>query len=326
MLHKEQHLANVSSLSGFLLLKFSEVWEMQILYFIGFLVFYLAAVAGNLLIISAVASDHHLHTPMYFFLMSLAIQDVGQVSVIFPKAMANSLRNCRHISYSGCVAQVLMFVFFIASDFFLLTVMAYDRYVAICNPLHYEILMNKHVCIRMIATVWNVSFFYDVLHTGGTFATPFCSNDINQFFCEIPALLKLACSDFHLAEIVVLFVSASIGLCCFIFIVVTYVHIFTAVLRIPSALGRQKAFSTCLPHLIVYSMFIFTGYFAYLKPTSNFTSHLDLAFTLLYSSFPPMMNPIIYSLRNKDVKHALSKLFGLRSSFRNNLSILVQQR
>ncbi|XP_044279525.1 olfactory receptor 14A16-like [Varanus komodoensis] len=317
MFLKEQHVNNESSVTEFLLLEFSNIRDWQILYFMGFLAFYLTAVVGNLLIISAVASDHHLNTPMYFFLMNLAMQDVGQVSVIFPKAMANSLMNGRLISYSGCVAQVLFFLSFVASDVFLLTVMAYDRYVAICYPLQYQSLMNKQVCIRMIATVWISSFVCGVLHTGGTFVSPFCSNIVNQFFCEIPHLLKLACSHLNLFEIGVISCFASIGLGCCIFIFVTYMHIFTAVLRIPSVQGRQKVFSTCLPHLTVFFVFASTAYLAYLKPTSNSTSHLDFAFTLIYTMLPPMMNPIIYSMRNKEMKRALSKVFVLRFSFRN---------
>ncbi|XP_044279532.1 olfactory receptor 14A16-like [Varanus komodoensis] len=325
MILNKKYLFNESSFSEFLLLEFSNTQEIQMLYFIGFFVFYLAAVAGKL-IISGVASDHHLHTPMYFFLMNLAMQDVGQVSVIFPKAMANSLMNGRHISYAGCVAQVLFFLFFLASDFFLLTVMAYDRLVAICNPLQYEMLMNKQSCIQMVSAVWIFIFLYGVLHSGGTFASPFCSNVINQFFCEIPALLKVVCSDLYIIEIGVLFLGAIVWLCCFIFIVVTYMHIFTAVLQIPSTQGKKKAFSTCLPHLIVCSIFIITGDFAYLKPTSNSASFLDLAFTMIYSIVPPLLNPVIYSMRNKELKRALSKLLGTRSFRRNNLSIPVLQR
>ncbi|XP_062992756.1 olfactory receptor 14A16-like [Elgaria multicarinata webbii] len=302
---------NESLLSEFLLLEFSNVRELQILHFIAFLVFYLAAVAGNVLIISAIVSDQRLHTPMYFLLMNLAILDVGQVSVIFPQTILNSLFNTRHISYSGCVAQVLLFVLFSISDFSLLTAMAYDRYVAICNPLQYELLMNKQACIKMVTTVWIVSFLYAVLHTGGTFAPPFCSNVVNQFFCEIPQLLKLACSDLYQIETGALFLSAIILLCCFTYIVVTYVHIFTAVLRIPSVQGRQKAFSTCLPHLIVVSIFVSTGSVSHLKATSNSTSHMDLVFTMVYTMVPPLMNPVIYSMRNKEIKHALSKLLGL---------------
>ncbi|XP_061447842.1 olfactory receptor 14A16-like [Rhineura floridana] len=314
----EQSLANQSSLTEFLLLGFSEVQELQILHFFAFLAFYLAAVTGNLLIISAVAFDHHLHTPMYFFLMCLALQDLGQVSVIVPKSMANSLMNTRHISYSGCVAQVFLFLFLLASDFSLLTVMAYDRYIAICNPLQYEMLMNKQACIEMVASVWITGFLYGVLHTGGTFASPFCSNIVNQFFCEIPHLLKLACSDLYLIEIGALALSAVLGLGCFVFIIISYVHIFTAVLKIPSTKGRQKAFSTCLPHLIVFSIFVSTGYFSYFKPTSSTLTNLDLAFTMIYSMVPPILNPVIYSMRNKEIRHSLSKLLALRHASKNS--------
>ncbi|XP_061447830.1 olfactory receptor 14A16-like [Rhineura floridana] len=320
---KKQSIINQSFHSEFLLLEFSEVRELQILHFFGFLVYYLTTVTGNLLIISAVASDYRLHTPMYFFLMNLAMQDLGQVSVIIPKSMANSLMNTRHISYSGCVAQVLFFVFCITSDLSLLTVMAYDRYVAICNQLQYEMLMNKQVCIQMIASVWITGFLYGVLNTGGTFAPPFCSNIVNQFFCEIPQLLKLVCSDLNLIEIGVVVLGAAYASSCFIFIIITYVHIFTSVLRIPSTEGKQKAFSTCLPHLTVVSIFLTTSVFTYLKPTSNSPSHLDLVFSMIYSMVPPLINPIIYSMRNKEIKFALSKLLCLGHFSLNNFSSLI---
>ncbi|XP_028560223.2 olfactory receptor 14A16-like [Podarcis muralis] len=306
---------NQSSISGFLLLEFSAVREQQILHFSLFLILYLAIISGNLLIISAVVFDHHLHTPMYFFLMNLAIQDLGSVSAIIPKSMANSFHNTRYISYSGCVAQVFCFVSFVGSDFFLLTVMAYDRYVAICNPLQYEMVMNKAACTQMVAGVWITGLFYGTLHTGGTFAVQFCSNIVNQFYCEIPELLKVSCSDSYLAEVVILVISAVIELGCFFFIIATYVLIFTAVLRIPSIQGRKKAFSTCLPHLTVFSVFIFTGWFAYLRPPSDTPSGLDLALTVIYTFVPPMLNPVIYSMRNKDIQVALAKLSASLSSF-----------
>ncbi|XP_034991225.2 olfactory receptor 14I1-like [Zootoca vivipara] len=317
---KEQSIVNQSSPSGFLLMEFSEVRELQILHFCMFLAFYLAALIGNILIISAVAFDSHLQTPMYFFLINLAIQDIGSVSVIMPKSMANTLLNIRYISYAGCVAQVFFFLFFLISDFFLLTVMAYDRYVAICKPLQYEMLMNMQACIQMVIRVWISSFLCGVLHTGCTFSSPLCSNVVNQFFCEVPHLLKMACSDLYLFEIGAIVLGSVTVLGCFIFIIATYVQIFTEVLKIPSAEGRQRAFSTCLPHLIVVSIFVFTGCFAYLKPTSNSPSHLDLAFTMIYSMVPPLMNPIIYSMRNKEVKNALSKLLGSRLSSMNAFS------
>ncbi|XP_053215927.1 olfactory receptor 14I1-like [Podarcis raffonei] len=311
---KDQTIANQSFVSEFLLLEFSKVREFQIIHFVIFLVLYLAIVTGNLLIISAVAFDHRLHTPMYLFLMNLAMQDLGQVSVIIPKSMANSLMNSRHISYSGCVAQVLFFTFFISTDFFLLIVMAYDRYAAICNPLQYQMVMNLRACTEMILTVWITGFLYAGLHTVSTFATPFCSNVVNQFFCEIPQLIKLSCSKKNQIETGIVLLFALVGLGCFIFVLVTYVQIFSAVLRMPSAQGRQKAFSTCLPHLMVFSTFMVTGLFSYLSPMTNTATHLDLFFTVIYSMVPPLLNPLIYSMRNKEIKAALSNMLRLKTS------------
>ncbi|XP_063158412.1 olfactory receptor 14A16-like [Candoia aspera] len=299
--------------SVFLLLEFSNIRELQIMYASIFLILYLITLTGNFLIISAVVFDSHLHTPMYFFLMNLALQNIGSVSVIVPKSIINSFMNIQQISYPECVTQVLLFLFFVDSDISLLTVMAYDRYVAICNPLHYDMKINRKGCTQMVGSVWIASLFNAVLNTIGTFLTPFCSNAINQFYCEIPHLLKIACSGLYVTEIGVVVFSITLAFCCFVFIVVTYVEIFLAVLRIPSIQGRKKAFSTCLPHLIVFSIFLFTGCFAYLRPISDKPSQLDFAITVMYSIIPPMMNPLIYSMRNNDIKIALSRLFGPRS-------------
>ncbi|XP_060111826.1 olfactory receptor 14A16-like [Heteronotia binoei] len=306
-------MSNKSIMSNFLLLEFSQVRELQFLHLIAFLTVYLATVTGNLLIIFSIALNHHLHTPMYLLLMNLAIQDIGQISVTVPKSMFNILLNTRHISYSGCVAQVFFFYSFVASDFFVLTVMAYDRYVAICNPLHYEMVINRNVCRDMIIGVWVTGFLYAGLHTTGTFATHFCSNIVNQFFCEIPQLIKLTCSDLNLLEMTAIGVGVVLALGCFVYILVTYMHIFTTVLRLPSTKGRQKAFSTCIPHLTVCSTFFFTACFAHLKPVSNTPSLLDLVFALIYSFVPPMLNPVIYSIRNKEIKKAMAKVLGFRN-------------
>ncbi|XP_065270466.1 olfactory receptor 14A16-like [Emys orbicularis] len=315
-------MSNRTTVTEFLLLGFSDVRELQILHFVVFLVIYLAALVGNLLIITAVAFDHHLHTPMYFFLMNLSILDIGSISVPVPKSMANSLMNTKSISYSGCVAQVFFFMLFSSTDIALLTVMAYDRYVAICQPLHYERVMNRRACIQMAASAWISIFVYTALHTGNTFAMSFCGgNMVDQFFCEIPQLLKLACSDSYRSEAGAIAFSVCLGLGCFVFIVVSYVQIFTTVLRIPSEQGRHKALSTCLPHLTVVSLFFSTVGFAYLKPTSSSTSVLDLMVAVLYSVVPPMMNPIIYSMRNKEIKAALRKLMAGRLFTKNELSI-----
>ncbi|XP_066485910.1 olfactory receptor 14J1-like [Tiliqua scincoides] len=312
-LRNEKPINNHSSVSQFLLLEFSEVRELQILHALLFLVLYLATVTGNLIIISAVVLDYRLHTPMYFFLMNLAIFDLGSISVIVPKSMANSLFNMRLISYSGCIAQVFFSLLFTTSDIYFLTVMAYDRYVAICNPLQYEMVMNRQRCLELVAAAWFGGLLNGGLHASGTFAVPFCSNVVNQFFCEIPQLLKLICSGASPFESGVIALGAAFNIGCSIFIIVSYLRIFTVVLRMPSVQGRRKAFSTCLPHLIVFSMFVVTGSCAYLRPPSNAPSHLDLAFSMIYSLVPPLLNPVIYSMRNRDIKCALSKLLGEES-------------
>ncbi|XP_023961779.2 olfactory receptor 14A16-like [Chrysemys picta bellii] len=306
-------MSNQTTVTEFLLLGFSDVRELQILHFVVFLVIYLVALVGNLLIFMAIAFDHHLHTPMYFFLMNLSILDIGSISVTVPKSMANSLMNTKSISYAGCVAQVFFLFFLLRADFSLLTIMAYDRYVAICQPLHYERMMNSTACVQMAASAWITGILYSVLHTGNTFALTFCGgNMVDQFFCEIPQLLKLSCSDSYLSEFGVLAFSACLLLGCFVFIIVSYIQIFKSVLRIPSEQGRHKALSTCLPHLTVVSMVVFIGAFAYLKPTSSSPSALDLVVAVLYSVLPPIMNPIVYSLRNKEIKAALRRLTGCR--------------
>lgn len=302
-------MANGSIITEFLLLGFSEDRDIQLLYFVIFLLIYLAALMGNSLIIIAVTTDSGLQSPMYFFLANLSIMDLGYISVTILKAMANSIMNTRMISYSECITQVFFLFFFMASDFFLLTVMAYDRYVAICEPLHYETVVNKEASIKMAVSAWICGFLYASLHTGATFAIPFCANVINQFFCEIPQLLKLSCSNLYLIEVGVLSFSACLGLGCFGFIVVSYVEIFKTVFRIPHSQGREKAFSTCIPHLIVVSLFLFTGMFANLKLTSNALPGLDSLIAMAYCVFPPVMNPIIYSIRNKEIKAVLWKLY-----------------
>ncbi|XP_063159021.1 olfactory receptor 14A16-like [Candoia aspera] len=300
---------NQTRMPYFLLLGFSESQRLQLLHFFLFFVLYLAITTANLLIICAVAFDRHLHRPMYFFLMNLALQDLGSVSVIVPKSMVNSLIDTRHISYFGCVAQVFLLVSFLGSNVSLLTVMAYDRYVAICNPLHYEMVMNWKACTEIIILVWVTSLLYGMLHTIGTFSINFCSNVVNQFFCEIPQLLKLSCSGFNLVEVGVLVASVTAGLGCICFITVSYAMIFKAVQRISSEKGRQKALSTCIPHLLVVSMLTSTGCLAYLRPPSNTPSFIDFGLTVLYSLLPPLFNPIIYSMRNTNIKFVLSKLW-----------------
>ncbi|XP_074994967.1 olfactory receptor 14J1-like [Calonectris borealis] len=195
------------------------------------------------------------------------------------------------------------------AEYYILTIMAYDRYVAICQPLHYGTLLGSRACVHMAAAAWGNGFFTALLHTANTFSLPLCKgNAVDQFFCEIPPLLKLSCSHTYLREAGLLVVSFSFSLGCFIFIVVSYVQIFRAVLRIPSEQGWHKTFSTCLPHLAVVSLFVSTAMFAYLKPPSISSPSLDLVVTVLYSVVPPALNPLIYSMRNQELKDALKKL------------------
>ncbi|XP_048343490.1 olfactory receptor 14I1-like [Sphaerodactylus townsendi] len=304
-------MPNLTSTAEFLLLEFSDAQEVQLLYFFVFLTVYLTGVTGNLLIILAVALDHHLHSPMYFFLMNLAILDLGLISVMLLKTMANSLMNSRSISYLGCVAQVFCLFVFEGADFAILTIMAHDRHIAICNPLQYETIMHRGACFQMAASAWIAGILSGVLNTGATFCIPFCSNAIDQFFCEVPQILKLACSDMYLVEVGMLMFICLLGLGCLIFIVFTYVQIFVAVLRIPSLHARKKAISTCLPHLTVVSLLAFSGIFANVRPRSYSSSDCNVFFAIIYAVVPPLLNPFIYSMRNKEIKTALLKLSDL---------------
>ncbi|XP_062370245.1 olfactory receptor 14A16-like [Cinclus cinclus] len=240
---------------------------------------------------------------MFFFLLNLALTDLGSICTTVPKAMHNSLWHTNNISYSACAAQVFLVFFFLGTEFSLLTIMSYDRYVSICKPLHYGTLLGSRACAHMAAAAWASAFLNALLHTANTFSLPLChGNALGQFFCEIPQILKLSCSKSYLRELGLLAVSAFPFFGCFVFIVFSYVQIFRAVLRIPSEQGRHKAFSTCLPHLAVVSLFISTGVFAYLKPPSISSPSLDLALSVLYSVVPPALNPLIYSLRNQELK------------------------
>ncbi|XP_071311140.1 olfactory receptor 14C36-like [Agelaius tricolor] len=302
-------MSNSSSIRHFLLLALADTRQLQLLHFCLLLGISLAALLGNGLIISAVACGHRLHTPMFFFLLNLALADLGSICTTVPKAMHNSLWDTRNISYSGCAAQLFFFMFFISAEYFLLTVMCYDRYVSICQPLHYGTLLGSRACAHMAAAAGASAFLNAFMHTANTFSLPLCKgNALGQFFCEIPQILKLSCSKSYLRELRLIAVSVCLGLGCFVFIVFSYVQIFRAVLRIPSEQGRHKAFSTCLPHLAVVSLFLSTSTFYYLKPPSISSPSLDLALSVLYSVVPPVLNPLIYSLRNQELKDGLRKI------------------
>ncbi|KAM6996743.1 olfactory receptor 14C36-like [Passerculus sandwichensis] len=302
-------MSNSTFSTHFLLLALADTRQLQLLHFCLLLGISLAALLGNGLIISAVACGHHLHTPMFFFLFNLALSDLGSICTTVPKAMHNSLWDTRNISYAGCAAQVFLVFFFITAEFSLLIIMCYDRYVSICKPLHYGTLLGSRACAHMAAAAWASAFLYALLHTANTFSLPLChGNALGHFFCEIPHILKLSCTKTYLREHGLIVVGASLGSGCFVFIVFSYVQIFRVVLRIPSEQGRHKAFSTCLPHLAVVSLFVSTAVFAHPKPPSMSSPSLDLALSVLYSVVPPALNPLIYSLRNQELKAAVRTL------------------
>nr|XP_054506854.1 olfactory receptor 14J1-like [Agelaius phoeniceus] len=246
---------------------------------------------------------------MFFFLLNLALSDLGSICTTVPKAMHNSLWDTSTISYSACAAQVFFFFFFMSAEVSLLTIMCYDRYVSICKPLHYRTLLGSRACAHMAAAAWASGFLNALLHTANTFSLPLChGNALGQFFCDIPQILRLSCSKSYLRELGLIVVSAFLLFGCFVFMVFSYVQIFRAVLRIPSEQGRHKAFSTCLPHLAVVSLFVSTGIFSYLKPPSISSPSLDLTLSVLYSVVPPALNPLIYSLRNQELKDGMRKM------------------
>ncbi|XP_021238481.1 olfactory receptor 14J1-like [Numida meleagris] len=241
---------------------------------------------------------------MDFFLLNLALLVLGCISTTLPKAMGNALCDTTTISYTGCAAQVFFFLLLFSTEYGILTIMSYDCYIAICKPLHYRTLVDSRACVTMAAAAWGTGVLHAVLHTASIFSLPLChGNAVEQFFCEIAQILKLSCSGSYLREVGLVIFVALIFFACFVFMVLSYVQIFRAVLRMPSEQGRHKAFSTCLPHLAVVSLFVSTAMFSYLKPPSISSPSLDLVVALLYTVVPPpVINPLIYSMRNQQLR------------------------
>ncbi|KAM3823637.1 olfactory receptor 1G1-like [Vipera latastei] len=302
--------SNTSRVTEFLLLNFSDIHELQMLLFGFFLLIYLIALIENLLLITIVVLDCQLHKPMYIFLANLSILDICFISITVPKSMNISLTQIRSISFSGCMVQIFLGLTFAVVEFTLLAVMAYDRYIAICYPLHYQLLMSKIKCFCMVAVCWVSSIIYSTLHTLNIIFLPFCGpNNIDQIFCEITHTLKLVCANTYGNEMAVFMCGIIFGIIFSSSVIASYVRIFLTIKKIPSAQGKHKAFSTCFPHLAVFSLFMSTGLLTYLK-TSSESSIKEILASLLYSVVSPIANPLIYSLRNKEIKAALEKLIS----------------
>ncbi|KAM4823423.1 olfactory receptor 1D2 [Urocitellus parryii] len=300
----------------FLLIGLSEIPEQQQILFWTFLSMYLVAVVGNVLIILAIGSDSRLHTPMYFFLANLSLTDLFFVTNTIPKMLVNLRSHNKAISYPGCLTQLYFLVSLVALDNLILAVMAYDRYVAICHPLHYVTSMSPKLCLLLLTVCWSLSILYGLIHTLLMTRVTFCgSRKIHYIFCEMYVLLRLACSNTQINHTVLIATGCLIFLTPLGFMVMSYVWIIRAILRIPSASNKYKTFSTCASHLAVVSLFYGTLCMVYLQPLHTY-SMKDSVATVMYAVVTPMMNPFIYSLRNKDMHGALGRL--LRKPFQRS--------
>ena len=299
---------NVTQATEFILLGLSSGSEDQKPLFAMFLPIYLITVIGNLLIILTIRSDTHLQTPMYFFLSVLSFVDICYVTVIIPKMLANFLSETKTISYGECLTQMYFFIAFGNTDSYLLAAMAIDRYVAICNPLHYITIMNHRRCVLLLVLSFCIPYLHSLLRVLLTNQLIFCaSNVIHHFFCDDQSVLKLSCSSHFVKEITVMTEGLAIIMTPFSCIIISYLRIFITVLKIPSAAGKCKAFSTCGSHLTVVTLFYGSISYVYFKPLSNYTVRDRIAI-IVYTILTPMLNPFIYSLRNKDMKQGLMKL------------------
>ncbi|XP_012376576.2 olfactory receptor 14C36-like [Dasypus novemcinctus] len=302
-------MPNSTTVTEFLLTRFSDVWELRVLHAMLFLLTYLATLMGNLLIVTVITINWKLHTPMYFFIRNLSVLDMCYISVTVPKACVIFLLDNTAISMAGCTAQIFFVVAFVTVEFLFLTIMAGDRYVAICQPLHYPVVMKPQVCVQMTLASILSGLVHSGFHTGNTFRLPFCqSNVVHQFFCDMPSLLKLSCSDTLNNEILIFISSVVVAGGCFAFIIMSYFHIFSTVLKFPNRGEQGKAFSTCVPHIFVVTIFVSSAVTVYVKPTSSSPTYQDMLTSVFYSIVPPFLNPIIYSLRNKQIKEAVKRV------------------
>ncbi|KAM5306601.1 olfactory receptor 7A5-like [Glossophaga mutica] len=302
---------NVTQSSEFLLLGLSETPGQQPLLFGLFLCMYLITVLGNLLIILAVSSDSHLHTPMYFFLSNLSLVDICFTSTTIPKMLLNIQTQSKAITYAGCLTQMHFFILFGGVDDFILTVMAYDRYVAICHPLHYTVIMNSQLCRLFVLVSWIMSAVISLLQCLMVLDLSFCSDlEIPHFFCELKQVVQLACSDTFPNDIVMYFSAGLLGGGPLAGILYSYAKIMSSIQAIPSAQGKYKAFSTCASHLSVVFLFYGTSLGVYLGSVGTHSSQSSATASVMYTVVTPMLNPFIYSLRNKDIKRALERFLG----------------
>ncbi|KAM5247304.1 olfactory receptor 5B3-like [Ctenodactylus gundi] len=302
-------MGNKTEVTAFILLGLTDDPDLRVPLFVTFLLIYTVTVAGNLGMVLLILLDSRLHTPMYFFLGNLSLVDLCYSSIITPTVMAGLLVGDQVISHHACATQMFLFAMFIGTENYLLASMAYDRYAAVCKPLHYTTTMTTRVCACLITGCYVLGLLNASIQTGNTFGLSFCeSNVVHHFFCDIPAVMVLSCSDRHVSELVLVYFVSFPVFFALLVIGVSYVFIFISILRIHSNAGHQKALSTCTSHLTAVFIFYGTAMFVYLQPSSSHSMDTDKVASVFYTMVIPLLNPVVYSLRNKDVKSALSKV------------------
>ncbi|XP_075715562.1 olfactory receptor 2B6-like [Rhinoderma darwinii] len=300
---------NFTTVDEFILIGLTNKQDMQILLFIVFLTCYIVSLIGNIVIIWISSINPRLNTPMYFFLRNLSLLDICYTSSVVPKMLINFLSVKKTISFAACFIQLFIHLSLGGAECYLLLSMAYDRYVAICSPLHYTNIMHPVLCIKMATASWVGGIANSIIQTFNTLQLPFCGpNVINHFFCEAPILLELACADTSFNTAIIFFCAIVVAVVPFFLILITYVNIISSIMKIRTTTGRKKAFSTCASHVIVVTLFYGTIFIIYLRPGSIHVTNQDKMATLFYSVITPMLNPLIYTLRNKDVKVAVKEI------------------
>ncbi|XP_053139148.1 olfactory receptor 1052-like [Hemicordylus capensis] len=303
---------NYTMVTNFILLGLTNQQELQIPLFVLFLLIYVLTLAGNMGMIVLIRISPRLHTPMYFFLINLSVVDLCYSSVFAPRLLM-SLAQSKTISFAGCITQHCFFVVFVSTEGFLLAAMAYDRYVAICNPLLYTAIMTKRVCIHLVAGSYLGGLLNSLTHTSGLLRLSFCAPAIiNHFFCDTPAVLTAACSDIHINELLLVTFSGVVALSTLFIIVISYLCILSAIIKIHSSEGRIKAFSTCASHLTAVTLFYGPVSLSHLLPMSMYSQDQEKVSAVFYTLVVPLLNPLIYSLRNKEVKDALKTVINVQ--------------
>ncbi|XP_011945132.1 PREDICTED: olfactory receptor 13G1 [Cercocebus atys] len=302
---------NHSVVTEFIILGLTKKPELQGIIFLFFLIIYLVAFLGNMLIIIAIISNNTLHTPMYIFLLTLAVVDIICTTSIIPKMLGTTLTSENTISYAGCVSQLFFFTWSLGAEMVLFTTMAYDRYVAICFPLHYSTIMNHHMCVALLSMVMAIAVTNSWVHTAFIMRLTFCGpNTIDHFFCEMPPLLALSCSPVRINEVMVYVADITLAIGDFILTCISYGFIIVAILRIRTVEGKRKAFSTCSSHLTVVILYYSPVIYTYIRPASSYTFERDKVVVALYTLVTPTLNPMVYSFQNREMQEGIRKVFA----------------